>query len=202
MGRALLASDVEAGPKDPAGSLIYREQFSSATTSGRESDSSKIPFEDGPPIHNVTVSTGQHKFAGSSWATNQHQVGFDSWCERDQLFLLDVDSEVTGLATQPFRLTMPRMPCRREISDHRVQVVSDSWASGIRATIMHLCATHELLARHKYPTSHNGFPVACSTTPPKVSPGKLASEFADFLGPSQSPRQNVTDQRNVSMSHC
>ena len=38
MGRALLASDVEAGPKDPVAFLIFREQFSSATSTGLSAD--------------------------------------------------------------------------------------------------------------------------------------------------------------------
>lgn len=197
MGRALLASDVEAGPKDPVASLIFREQFSSASTSGPQSDSWKIPFEVGLPIHNGTVFTGQHNVAGPSWATNQHHVGYESWRERDKRFPLDVDSEVTGLATKPYRITMPS---RFEVSVQRVLVVSGPWASVNTTARKRLRATRELLARYKYPTPRDRFPVARFTTPPKVSHGKLASEFQDFLGLSRR-RQNVIDQYNVLMSH-
>lgn len=55
MGRALLASDVEAGPKDPAGSLIFREQFSFAASTGLLADCWATDFENSPPIRRVAA---------------------------------------------------------------------------------------------------------------------------------------------------
>ncbi|QXQ08763.1 ATP-binding protein [Paeniglutamicibacter sp. Y32M11] len=72
-------------------------------------------------------------------------------------------------------------------------VVSGPWASGKTTAIKLLGKTHELLIKRKYPTQRDRIPVVYITTPPKGSPRKLASEFANFLGLPQRPRQNVTD---------
>ncbi|MET3922301.1 TniB family NTP-binding protein [Arthrobacter sp. UYEF20] len=72
-------------------------------------------------------------------------------------------------------------------------VVSGPWASGKTTAIKLLGKTHELLVKRKYPTQRERIPVVYITTPPKGSPRKLASEFANFLGLPHRLRQNVTD---------
>lgn len=111
MGRTMSASDIQAGPKDPAGSLALREQFSFVSPSGRLQQSWKIPFDDRLPIHSKTLFPYQHGIAGPSWAANQHPAGFESWREQDQLFLLDSDS-----------------PCQGCPVDLRIRVIA-SWSS-------------------------------------------------------------------------
>ncbi|MDQ0093550.1 hypothetical protein [Paeniglutamicibacter psychrophenolicus] len=58
MGRALLASDVEAGPKYPVGSLIFREQFSSATTYDLLARCWATDFENSQPVCRVAIYKG------------------------------------------------------------------------------------------------------------------------------------------------
>lgn len=81
---------------------------------------------------------------------------------------------------------------QREISARRGLIVSGPWASGKTTAIKLLGKTHELSVRAKYP-GHDRIPVVYITAPPKGSPRKLASEFANFLGLPQRPRDNVTD---------
>ncbi|MBP2374746.1 hypothetical protein JOF46_002658 [Paeniglutamicibacter psychrophenolicus] len=123
MGRALLASDVEAGPKDPAGSLIFREQFSSATTSDLLAHCWATDFENSPPVRRVAAYKGQRNFSGLWWcaSTNRH-VGFESWLERDHLIRLDLDAKVTGIASQPFRIKLPKpLPQTWHVPDYFVR---------------------------------------------------------------------------------
>lgn len=98
-------------------------------------------------------------------------------------------STVRHITTQG-RLLM--MLNQREVSARRGLVVSGPWASGKTTAIKLLGKTHDLMVRRKYPTQDR-IPVVYITTPPKGSPRKLASEFANFLGLPQRPRQNVTD---------
>lgn len=81
---------------------------------------------------------------------------------------------------------------QREVSARRGLVVSGPWASGKTTAIKQLGKTHELRINRRYP-GQNRIPVVYITTPPKGSPRKLASEFANFLGIPQRPRHNVTD---------
>ena len=81
---------------------------------------------------------------------------------------------------------------QREVSARRGLVVSGPWASGKTTAIKLLGKTHELAVHRKYPNK-DLIPVVYLTTPPKGSPRTLASEFANFLGLPQRPRQNVTD---------
>jgi hypothetical protein len=108
MGRALFASDVAAGPKDPAGSLIFREQFSSVTTSDLLARCWATDFENSSSVRRVAAYKGQRNFSGLWWcASISRHVGFDSWLERDHLIRLDLDPTVTGIASQPFRIKFP-----------------------------------------------------------------------------------------------
>ncbi|WP_426989215.1 TniB family NTP-binding protein [Pseudarthrobacter sp. Y6] len=104
--------------------------------------------------------------------------------------LVIVETSTLRSITNQGRLLM--MLNQREISARRGLVVSGPWASGKTTAIKLLGKTHELLIRRKYPTQDR-IPVVYITTPPKGSPRKLASEFANFLGLPQRPRQNVTD---------
>ncbi len=176
MGRQLAVPEVLGQHSVVEGTLSFRAQFSFAPTTGRLSESWMIPFEECLPIRIIARFKGQRNFA-VLWcsATNQRHVGFESWCERDQLIRLDFDSEVTGLAIQPFRITLPRMLNQCEISARRGLVVSGPGVSGIATAIKFLGATHELPTRCKYPTPRDRMPAVSLTTPPKVSPRKLAS---------------------------
>ena len=98
-------------------------------------------------------------------------------------------STVCNITNQP-RLLM--MLNQREVSARRGLIVSGPWASGKTTAIKLLGKTHELLVHRKYP-NQDRIPVVYITTPPRGSPRKLASEFANFLGLPQRPRQNVTD---------
>lgn len=123
MGRTLLASDVEAGPKDPVASLIFREQFSSATSTSLLADCWATDFENSPPIRRVAAYKGQRNFSGLWWcaSTNRH-VGFESWLERDHLIRLDLDPSVTGIASQPFRIKLPQpLPQTWHVPDYFVR---------------------------------------------------------------------------------
>ncbi|WP_406510593.1 TnsA-like heteromeric transposase endonuclease subunit [Streptomyces sp. NBC_00212] len=62
-------------------------------------------FEDTSPVRRFRWSRGERHFPGWYWAatTGQH-VGFESWLERDRLLLMDFDSTVAGIASQPFWL--------------------------------------------------------------------------------------------------
>jgi len=104
--------------------------------------------------------------------------------------LVIVETSTVRSITNQGRLLM--MLNQREISARRGLVVSGPWASGKTTAIKLLGKTHELLIKRKYP-NQNRIPVVYITTPPKGSPRKLASEFANFLGLPQRPRQNVTD---------
>ncbi|WP_256123189.1 TnsA-like heteromeric transposase endonuclease subunit [Streptomyces sp. EN16] len=62
-------------------------------------------FEDVTPVRPFRWSRGERHFAGWYWsATTGQHVGFESWLERDRLLLMDFDSEVVGIASQPFWL--------------------------------------------------------------------------------------------------
>jgi hypothetical protein len=64
-----------------------------------------VSFEFGLPVRRFTARKGQRHLSGLWWsATTRGHVGFESWLERDQLMLLDFDSAVVGIASQPFWL--------------------------------------------------------------------------------------------------
>ncbi|WP_331719945.1 TnsA-like heteromeric transposase endonuclease subunit [Streptomyces sp. NBC_00147] len=65
-----------------------------------------VPFEGVQPARRIPVFRGQGNWCGWYWsATCDGHVGFESWLERDRLMLLDFDPLVTGIASQPFRLS-------------------------------------------------------------------------------------------------
>lgn len=82
-----------------------------------------LPFEDALPIRRPAAYKGQHNFAGLWWcASNQRHVGFESWCERDELMCLDFDPDVTGVASQPFRIFLPEsLPQKSHVPDYFVR---------------------------------------------------------------------------------
>lgn len=105
MGRSAAASDALAGHHAPASTLSFREQFTSASTTSLLADCWMVPFEHAQPIRATAAFKGQRNFAGLWWCTtNQRHVGFESWCERDNLMSLDFDPDVTGISSQPFRI--------------------------------------------------------------------------------------------------
>ena len=65
-----------------------------------------MPFEDGLPVRRFRARKGQRHLSGLWWsATTGRHVGFESWLERDQVMLLDLDPDVVGIASQPFWLS-------------------------------------------------------------------------------------------------
>jgi hypothetical protein len=63
-------------------------------------------FEDGLPVRQLRARKGQRHLSGLWWsATMGRHLGFKSWLERDHAMLLDFDSAVVGIASQPFWLS-------------------------------------------------------------------------------------------------
>lgn len=74
-----------------------------------------VAFEAVAPVRRFSSYRGRSSNTGWYWAeTTRSLVGFESWLERDRAMLLDYDPRVTGLASQPFRLTW--LGARRRIS--------------------------------------------------------------------------------------
>ncbi|WP_157741775.1 TnsA-like heteromeric transposase endonuclease subunit [Rhodococcus pyridinivorans] len=64
-----------------------------------------IEFEHVQPIRRCSSFKGKRSFTGEWWcATTGRHVTFESWVERDFLVDADFDSQVRGIAAQPFRL--------------------------------------------------------------------------------------------------
>ncbi len=58
------------------------------------------------PARRFNARKGQRHLPGRWWsATDGTHVGYESWLERDHLTWLDWDRAVTGIASQPFRLS-------------------------------------------------------------------------------------------------
>ncbi|MGW7219052.1 TnsA-like heteromeric transposase endonuclease subunit [Streptomyces sp. NPDC054826] len=65
-----------------------------------------VPFESVQPERRFPAFRGQGNWCGWYWsATRGGHVGYESWLERDRLMLLDFDPLVTGMSSQPFRLS-------------------------------------------------------------------------------------------------
>ncbi|MFC8392615.1 TnsA-like heteromeric transposase endonuclease subunit [Streptomyces sp. NPDC057238] len=65
-----------------------------------------VPFESVRPERRFPAFRGQGNWCGWYWSvTCGGHVGYESWLERDRLMLLDFDPLVTGMASQPFRLS-------------------------------------------------------------------------------------------------
>ncbi|WP_426989217.1 TnsA-like heteromeric transposase endonuclease subunit [Pseudarthrobacter sp. Y6] len=127
MGHAA-AAEAYAGRDIAPGTLTYREQFSSAPRTGHLAECWMIPFENSLPIRRLTAFKGQRNFAGLWWcATNQRHVGFESWCERDNLMLLDFDPDVAGFSSQPFRIDLPAsLPQSSHVPDYFIRLADGS----------------------------------------------------------------------------
>ncbi len=123
MGRSTAASDTLAGLRDIAGTLTFREQFSSAPTTKFLADCWTVPFENARPIRSPAAYKGQRNFAGLWWcATNQRHVGFESRCERDHLINLDFDLAIIGISCQTFRIILPSsLPQNSHVPDYFIR---------------------------------------------------------------------------------
>ncbi|QYB07707.1 TnsA-like heteromeric transposase endonuclease subunit [Rhodococcus sp. USK10] len=67
-----------------------------------------IDFEHVQPVRSCPSFKGMRSFAGEWWcATTGRHVTFESWVERDFLVEADFDSQICGIAAQPFRLEYP-----------------------------------------------------------------------------------------------
>jgi hypothetical protein len=65
-----------------------------------------VPFEQVLPARAFGSHPGKKSFSGLWWlATTAEHVGYESWLERDNVMALDFDPDVTGLSSQPFRLS-------------------------------------------------------------------------------------------------
>lgn len=65
-----------------------------------------VRFESVRPERRFPAFRGQGNWRGWYWsATCGGHVGYESWLERDRLMLFDFDPLVTGMASQPFRLS-------------------------------------------------------------------------------------------------
>lgn len=63
-------------------------------------------FEESGPVRTFPSYRGQRSFSGWYWAaTGSTDIGYESWVELGQLMRLDSEPEVTGMASQPFRLS-------------------------------------------------------------------------------------------------
>jgi hypothetical protein len=63
-------------------------------------------FELAVPWRGFPSFRRQSNFPGWWWsATTGGHVGYESWLERDHVMVLDFDRAVTGLSSQPFRLS-------------------------------------------------------------------------------------------------
>jgi hypothetical protein len=87
---------------------------------------------------------------------------------------------------------------QREISARRSLIVSGPWATGKTTAIKMLGKTHEVRTRLRFPGQER-IPVVYITTPPKGSPRKLATEFANFLGIPTRSRESVS---NIAEAVC
>lgn len=79
-----------------------------------------------------------------------------------------------------------------EVGARRGLIVAGPAATGKTTSILQLGKTHELKVRARFP-GQDRIPVVYITTPPKGSPKKLATEFANFLGLPTGARENVVD---------
>ncbi|MGW5113800.1 TnsA-like heteromeric transposase endonuclease subunit [Nocardia sp. NPDC004123] len=67
-----------------------------------------IRFERVEPARRILSFRGQKNFSGSWWsATTGSHIGYESWVERDWLMSFDSSPQVSGIGSQPFRLSWP-----------------------------------------------------------------------------------------------
>lgn len=108
MTRTLLIMVAVAAAQVRATDLVWVEYRSAdgEVRSGPWSSSWTTAFESALPWRGFSSYRGQSSFSGWWWsATTGAHVGFESWLERDQLMLLDLDPSVVGIVSQPFRLS-------------------------------------------------------------------------------------------------
>lgn len=119
----MAALDVRTRRRDLAGSVSFREQFSTAPTSASLDECWMLPFEDARPVRAPAAFKGQRNFAGLWWCTTtDRHVGFESWCERDYLMCLDFDPGAVGMSSTSFRITLPdSLPQRMHDPDYFVR---------------------------------------------------------------------------------
>ncbi len=171
-----------------------RAEVASAVSAGDLADARRAPtttlegwrsYVDSAPIELILL--GDSDLSGLSPAQrdayDEHRLAYHS-----ELVVVET-STVKEIIHQGRLLTLLN---QREVSARRGMIVSGPWATGKTTAIKLLGKTHELRTRMRFP-GQGRIPVVYITTPPKGSPRKLASEFANFLGIPSRPRQNVTD---------
>ncbi|MFI7664120.1 TnsA-like heteromeric transposase endonuclease subunit [Nocardia sp. NPDC049526] len=96
-------------------------------------DAWSVPFEECLPVRGFLSCKGQCNHVGCWWtAPPGTLVGYESWLERDRLVLLDFDSDVIGIAAQPFWLfwTTPEGKPRSHVPDYYFAGSADGAALG------------------------------------------------------------------------
>ena len=64
-----------------------------------------LQFECAPQVERIAPRKGQRNYSGERWtATVARHVAFRSWVERDNLMVLDFETDVVAIAAQPFTL--------------------------------------------------------------------------------------------------
>lgn len=118
-----MVSEANAGCPAFAGTLNFRAQFSSASIPGHLAESWMIPFEHSLVNRRPAAYKGQYNFAELWWrATNRLHVRFESWCEHYRLMRSDFDPDLAGVATRPFRITLPAaLPQTTHVPDYFVR---------------------------------------------------------------------------------
>ncbi|CAM4366847.1 TnsA-like heteromeric transposase endonuclease subunit [Nocardia ninae] len=65
-----------------------------------------VRFDRVEPARRFPSFRGQKNFSGLWWsATTGSHIGYESWVERDWLMMFDSSPEVSGVGSQPFRLS-------------------------------------------------------------------------------------------------
>ena len=123
MGHPLVVSEVNAGHSVLAGTLSFKAQCLAGPTVAHLATTWIFPFGDALPIRRPAAFKGQHNFADLWWcASRQRPVGFESWYKRLELMRLDFDPDVTGVASQPFRIFLPgSLPQKSHVPEYFVR---------------------------------------------------------------------------------
>lgn len=100
----------------------YQVEFMDADGQRREVpllSCATVRFEDASPVRGFPSYRGQRSFPGLWWsATTGSHIGYESWLERDWLIAFDSCPEVTGIGSQPFRLSWRVKKTKRHTPDY------------------------------------------------------------------------------------
>ena len=95
-------------PSDPPAAADFEVGYAAEDGAERRvplQEAWAVSFESCLPVRRFAARKGQRHLSGLWWsATTGGHVGFESWLERDHVMLLDFDTSVVGIASQPFWL--------------------------------------------------------------------------------------------------